>query len=376
MRQVVRPGVSDADLKEMLYDLAEYTLCRRDHQNQAENVSDRWFGMVQKHCDDEDDRGSDTSDDEDDDRDDGASSTGSSGSDKSDDDDSDNAQELRRRFDELETLQREFEELLQRQRESLQDRVSRSAIVRQARQPQENRRLDNEISRHSTARERRDQEDPLRKNEQAQREAEYLVAQRTREAVREQRRRDRAEQAKREEFQRQAQARREAEEKAKAEAEEKAAAAEAERLRKEQEPEKARLDRERQAKEKKQQQQQSRNPSWETAWLRYEAAWAAITPTITNTSTPVGTDIRKSQIWPTKSGSFASCSEEDVRAFFRCQPGDVNRRNLRRQALRWHPDRAARLFACVADELVVGEVLRTVTMISQVVIGVMGVTAR
>lgn len=380
MRQVVRPGVSNADLKEMLFDLAGYTLCRRYHQNQATDVSDRWFGMVQRQRDDEDDHGSDTSDDDDGDSDDGASSTGSNSSNDSDDDDNvdaprhratDNAQELRRRFDELETLQREFEELLQRQRQSLQDCMSQSVLTNQRRLPQDNRRPGSELSRHSTICERSDQEKTLCNPELARQEADHLRAQRARETARDQHHRDRAQQARREEAERQAKAQREAEERAKAKAE---AAAEAKRLRKEEEAaEQARLDRERQAKEKKQQ-QQARILSWEAAWLRYETAWAEITPD--SNSAPVNGDIRASQIWPTKSGSFASCSEEDVRAFFRCQPGDVNHRILRRQALRWHPDRAARLFASMADELVVEEVLRTVTMISQIVIGIMGVAAR
>lgn len=370
MRQVVRPGASNTDLKEMLYDLAGYTLCRRDHQNQATGVSDRWTGMVQRHRDDEDDRGSDTSDDDDggsDDggSDDGAISTGSDSSDDTDDGDNDNAEELRRRFDELETLQHEFEELLQRQRQSLQDRMSRSTLVRQTHQPREDGRPISEPSRSSTTRERRDQEETVRNAENARQETDYLAAQSARETARDQCRRDRAERVKREEAERQAQREAEAEAKTKA-------AVEAERLHKEQEAEKACRDRERQTKLKKQ--QQSRILSWETAWLRYEAAWADLTPS--NTSTLMNTDIRTSQIWPTKSGSFASCSEEDVRAFFRCQPGDANRRILRRQALRWHPDRAARLFTCVADEMLVGEVLRTFTMISQVVIGIMGVAAR
>ena len=368
MRQLVRPGVSNTDLKEMLFDLAGHTLCQRYHQDQATDVSNRWLGQVQRHRDNRDDNGSDTSEDDDGDSDDGASSTSNS-SDNSNDDDNDNAEELRRRFDELETLQREFEELLQRQRQSLQDRMSRSTLVSQTRQPQGNRRPSSEISRSRTARERVNQEEVLREAEQARQEADYLTAQRARENAREQLRRDRAEQVKREEAQRQAQAQREAEAKAKAEAE---AEAEAERVRKEAEAEKARLDRERQAKEKKE--QQTRVSSWETAWLRYEAAWASITPN--SSSSPVDTDIRMAQIWPTKSGSFASCCEDDVRAFFRCQPGDVNRRILRRQALRWHPDRAARMFAYMADESVVGELLKTVTMISQVVIGIMGVAAQ
>lgn len=315
MRQVIRPSVSNTDLKEMLFDLAGYTLCRRYHQGQATDVSDRWFGMVQRYRDDEDDRGSDTSDDDDDgDSDDGTSSTGSGSGDSDDDGDdddaplrraNDDAQELRRRFNELETLQREFEELLQRQRQSLQDRMSRSALTSQTRQLQDDRRAGIELSRHNTTHERKTQEHTRHNAEQARQESDYIAAQRTRETAREQRHRDRVEQARREEAQRQAQAQREAEAKAKAEAE-------AERLLKEQKAEEARRNRERQAKEKKSQ-QESRILSWETAWLRYEAAWAEVT--LSSNSTPADTDIRTSQIWPTKSGSFASCSEADVKAF-------------------------------------------------------------
>lgn len=49
---------------------------------------------------------------------------------------------------------------------------------------------------------------------------------------------------------------------------------------------------------------------------------------------------------------------------------------MRRQALRWHPDRAVMLFACVEDEVVLREMMAAVTMISQVVIGIMGVAAQ
>ena len=364
MRQIVRPGVSDTDLKEMLLNLAEYTLCRRYHQNQATEVSNRWFVMVQRHHhdDDDDDHGSDTSDGEDD-SDDGASSTSSSSDDSNDNDNdgaalpraNEDAQELRRRFEELESLQREFEELLQRQRETLQDRMASSYLSAPRHQSRVSRQQDREPTpSHDIARRQRVQ----REAEQTRQEEAYLAAQREREAAREKLRRDLAEQARREEAQRQAQREREAK-----------AKAETERIAKEQ-AEKARLDQERQADEKKK--QQPRVCSWETAWIRYEAAWNELDAN----SSLVDFDIRTKQIWPTRSGSLASCCEEDVRTFFRYQPGDVNRRMLRRQALRWHPDRAVRLFARVADELVLRELVKTVTMISQIVIGILGLASQ
>jgi hypothetical protein len=382
MRQLVRPGVSDRDLKEMLFNLAEYTLCRKPHQHQATEVSERWFRLVQRNRDDEEeDRFSDTSDDDhsDSDSDDGASSSSSS------DDDSDAAaqranngarEELRRRLAELENLQREFDELLRTQRQSLRSRVpaSTSPLASPTRQLRANPQASSETARRSndTRRQRHEEEqEALRAAQQVRQEEAYRTAQQERAAAREQLRRERAEQVRRGE------ARLKCEAQLKREAEVKA-----ERLRQER-VEKARLERERKAKEqeqkqkqkqKDQQQQQSSLLSWESAWTRYEAAWNDIS--ITNVNANDKLDIRSYQIWPTKCGSFVSCSEEDVRAFFRCQPGDGGRRMLRRQALRWHPDRAARLFAGVADEVVVGEMLKTVTLISQVVIGIMGVTSR
>jgi hypothetical protein len=387
MERLVRPGVSDRDLKEMLFGLAKYTLCQKTHPYQAKEVSERWFGLVQRDRDDDDeDRFSDTSDDDDDsdsDSDGGASSgSSSSSSEDTDDDDSDagaqranngTRQGLRRCFAELDNLQREFDELLRTQRQSLRNRVPvpTSSPATPTRQLRANLQVSSAAVRcySDTRRQRREEEqEALRAAELARQEEAYCAAQQERAAAREQLRRERAEQAKREEarLKREAQLKREAE-------------AETERLRQER-VEKSRLDRERKAEEQEQkqklkqkEQQQSSVLSWEDAWNRYEAAWSNIS--IVNDNVNDKLDVRALQIWPTKRGTFASCCEEDVRAFFRCQPGDSSRRLLRRQALRWHPDRAARLFAGVADEVVVGEMLRTVTMISQVMLNIMGVAS-
>jgi hypothetical protein len=384
MRRLVRPGVSNCDLKEMLFNLAEYTLCRRYHPGQATEVSDTWFGLVQRNRDDEEDRFSDTSDDDndDDDSDDGASDTSSSDTDNDEDDtpaqraDTSTQEELRRRFAELETLQREFDELLQIQRQGLRSRLpaTTSSLATQRRQPQADVQHSSKATRRSndnTLRQRRRQEqEALRAAEQIRQEEAYHAAQQERAAAREQLRSERAEQTRREEarLKREAQLKREAE-------------AKAERLRQEQ-VEKARLDRERRAKEqeqKRKEEQNSRVLSWESAWIRYEAAWSDINTntnsTHANANDTSKNDVRNCQIWPTKRGTFESCCEEDVMAFFRCRPGDGGRRMLRRQALRWHPDRAARLFAGMADEMAVGELIKTLTLISQVVIGIMGVVA-
>ena len=364
MRQLVRPVATNDELKDMLFRLAEYTLCRRYHQNQARTVSDGWFVLVQRHLNNEDDHGSDTSEDDDDDSD-SESSTGS-GSDSEDDHDGrgdttaqasrNDAEELRRRFDELETLQREFDDLLRRQRQNLRNRVPAPSLVALPPHTHPTSRSNRAADRPSnTTHQHQDSREARRNAEQQRQEEAHQTAERNRAAAREQLRRERAEQVKRDEAIRRAQ-REQAERKARDEAE---------RLLKKQQAEKARLERERRVKEA----EQARVLSWANAWSRYEAAWDEFAFSRSDT------DISTCAIWPTKTGSFQSCCEEDVKAFFRCRPESMNRRILRRQALRWHPDRAARFIAHLVEEKMAGDVLKTVTMISQVVIGIMGVTS-
>ena len=378
MRDLVRPGVSDDEVKNLLFELAEYTLCRRYHQNQATVVSDGWWRLVQAHREDEE-RFSDTSDDGDGDSDDDDANS-SSGSD-SDSDDGSTGRRGRENehaplpanefIDSLERLQREFDELLRRQRQQLLRGDTSTVPAIRERQP---RARDSQHS-DSNIRQRLDEQEAQRKSEQLRREEAHLLAQREREEARERSRRATAEaekvrceealrQAARENAQREAEAERVRQEEAAAEAErrreEKAAAAAAE---------KARQERERQHSER---QQQTRARTWDDAWLRYEQAWSQIS----STDKPSELDLRKSLIWPTKTGSYSSCSESDVKVFFLSQPGSVSRNVVRRQALRWHPDRAARLFGHVKDESQLKELMKAVTMISQVVIGIMAIASR
>lgn len=377
MRDLVRPGVSDDEVKNLLFELAEYTLCRRYHQNQATVVSDGWWRLVQAHREDEE-RFSDTSDDGDGDSDDDDANS-SSGSDSDSDDgtgrcgrENEYAPLPANEFiDSLERLQREFDELLRRQRQQLLRGDTSTVPAIRERQP---RARDSQHS-DSNIRQRLDEQEAQRKSEQLRREEAYLLAQREREEARERSRRATAEaekvrceealrQAARENAQREAEAERVRQEEAAAEAErrreEKAAAAAAE---------KARQERERQHSER---QQQTRARTWDDAWLRYEQAWSQIS----STDKPSELDLRKSLIWPTKTGSYSSCSESDVKVFFLSQPGSVSRNVVRRQALRWHPDRAARLFGHVKDESQLKELMKAVTMISQVVIGIMAIASR
>jgi hypothetical protein len=373
MRELVRSYLSDAEVKDLLYELAGYLLCRRYHQGQAAVVSDGWWRLVQAQRENGEEGGSDTSDDGEGDSegDEGGSSDGSDsdGSDSDGDDgdgsngDNENTPLPAEDFLlTLEKLQREFDELLQRQRQHLLrgDDLTLRAVQAQQLRNREAHQNDNSL-RH-----RVDEQEARLEAEQVRREDAYLLAQREREEARERSRRAtaEAEMARREEALRQA-----ARERAQREAE-------AERLRQEEAAaaaaaaDKARQERKRQQNE--QRQQQARAQTWDDAWLRYEKAWSRVSPD----NKPSDLDVLQSSIWPTKTGSYSSCSESDVKLFFISQPGSVSRNVIRRQALRWHPDRAVRLFKHVKDESQLEELMKAVTMISQVVIGIMAIASR
>jgi flagellar biosynthesis GTPase FlhF len=378
MRELVRADLSDDEVKNLLFELAEYLLCRRCHQGQAGVVSDGWWRLVQAHLEREEEEGSDTSDDGDD----GDDDTNSDGSGSDSDSDSEDGSGGRRnRGNEntplpaedflltLERLQREFDELLQKQRQHLLRGNNSTVPAIRARQLRngEAHQIDNSLQQRLT------EQKAEREAEQLRREEAYLLAQREREEARERSRRAtaEAEQARREEAQRQA-AREKAQREAEAERlrqEEEAAEAEAKRLRQEEEEAAAAAEKARQDKER---QRQARAQAWDDAWLRYEQAWSEVS----STGKPSELDVRMSSIWPTKTGSYSSCSESNVKLFFISQPGSVSRNVIRRQALRWHPDRAARLFGHVKDESQLRELMKAVTMISQVVIGIMAIASR
>ena len=377
MRDLVKSGLSDEEVKNLLVNLAEYTLCRRSHQGQATVISGGWWRLLQDHRDNEEDHFSDTSDDSDGESDD-TSSSSDSDSDDDDDDDSNSGSGRRNRdvgnvplpADEfvasLERLQREFNDLLQRQRQHLllgSDRPApstRPAI--QAQQSSTGQAHHDKVKIHQRLDRQAAKLDAAQlQAERHCREEAYLLTQREREEARERLRREKAqaEKARREEADRQA-----AREKARREAE-------AKRLRQEAAAaEKARQECQRQNRER--QQQQTRTQTWDDAWLRYEQAWSQIS----SSGMPSDVDLRKSTIWPTKTGLYSSCSEGDVKLFFISQPGSVSRNVIRRQALRWHPDRAVRLFGHVKDEDQLEELMKAVTMISRVVIGIMAIASR
>lgn len=138
MRQLVRSDLSDTEAKDLLYELAEYLLCRGYHQGQATVVSDGWWRIFERHRQDEEERFSDTSDDGGSDSDDTGSSTDDSDS-ESDDDGSIGSRGRNRNAPlpanefvaSLERLRRELDDLLQRQRQQLlrgNDRRAASAL--------------------------------------------------------------------------------------------------------------------------------------------------------------------------------------------------------------------------------------------------------
>lgn len=125
--------------------------------------------------------------------------------------------------------------------------------------------------------------------------------------------------------------------------------------------EEARRKRERNAEERRRQEA----ITWDEAWQRYEAAWERIPNVDVQLS---GDELGSMRFWPTRDGSRQLVNEAEVEKFFLRLPGDdadtrARGRLLRRQSMRWHPDKATRYFAQLQDQ---EEVMRLVTMIAQV----------
>lgn len=309
MKQLLRPGVSDSDMKTLLCKLAGFTLCWMHHGNQAAAISDEWYLTMRAHM-----------------------RTGHKQSDKV------NAASERRR-NEHDADSGTFH----RARRDTNDPPPNES---NRRSPSADERIDREREEAACR-----AEEARMREERAQREAE-----------REAEIRRIAEQSRREEARRQAQrerAEREAEKRGKAERE---AEAERERLRREQAEKEVQAKLEREARQRQNRQSQS----WESVWKQYDQAWSEISKHSTQLE---DTDVRTHLIWPTKTGLYDFCSEADVKVFYRRWLDGHDQKALRRQAMRWHPDRASRLFAHLRDG---GELLKKATMIMQVVNGLMG----
>ena len=131
---------------------------------------------------------------------------------------------------------------------------------------------------------------------------------------------------------------------------------------------KRRLGREKKEQKKeevRQRYEQNLQQSWPSAWARHERACTKLSNSNTQ---PTDLEIHKLDFWRTREGSLSSCNEVTVRQFFAYRPPALDRKALRRQSMLWHPDRAMRIFAHANNT---EAILKTVTMVSQVINGAM-----
>lgn len=442
MRELVRTGLSNRDIVDLLFELAQYTLCRsQNHQIQAEEVSTRWYRTVRSHIDDIEERLRDasvsSSEGDDNDASDSSEMSDYSDSDsesdsKDDNDDADGGdvplaeprsdndtttlhEELAQRLAEITRLQQDLERLRDRfMNDPSTDQRSSTASTAHSRPPvttEESTSSSDEEAHQAEATPQQERQERARRAAEARRQAETTPLQERRararraaqaaEARREvelrrqaEARREREAREAAEEARRQAEVRREAEARRQREAQQEAdarQAAEEERraealrqARREAAEERARREEqaEREAEEERARHQQEQNrsqrereaeaaqsnedQSWESAWAKYEAAWSSISYASVQLD---DADIHTMGIWPTRSGSYSSCCEAVVKEFFAHRPEKIDRKALRRQFMRWHPDRAERLFSHVRGR---EGVLRIMVMVSQVVNEVMG----
>lgn len=122
---------------------------------------------------------------------------------------------------------------------------------------------------------------------------------------------------------------------------------------------------ERHLNEARQRREDNAQQPWSIAWEVYMLALPRLDP---REVLPTDLEICIVDFWPTRVGSYASCNEVAVRKFFDHRSSDLERRAMRKHAVVWHPDRAMRLFVNAKDK---EAILRTVTMVTQVVNSVM-----
>jgi hypothetical protein len=197
------------------------------------------------------------------------------------------------------------------------------------------------------AKDRQEEESKRRRGEEREREA------RREEKERVERERLEKERLERERLEKE---RREREKQKQREREREQAAADNERTR--QRAQKKREEREREKREKEQKEREE----WDQLWTTYQERWVSFKP-----SASAETNIRDAIPWPVKSGSYRDVKASNVKQFFqKAVPADANVATLmRRECLKWHPDRISRLLRDFqlndADKLMLDMICTVVT---------------
>ena len=113
----------------------------------------------------------------------------------------------------------------------------------------------------------------------------------------------------------------------------------------------------------RQQRERNAQQPWSSAWEVYKKAYHELD---NPESRPANiTDVQMSTVdfWPTRVGSYSSCSEVAVREFFANGPWAFDRKQMLKQARLWHPDRSMRFFSQSKYEKALR---KKVTIVSQV----------
>lgn len=107
--------------------------------------------------------------------------------------------------------------------------------------------------------------------------------------------------------------------------------------------------------------------SWSAAWATYENACNVLADPQTRPTDITDLQVVTVDFWPTRVGSYSSCTEADVKEFFAYRRWTLDRKAMSKHAVIWHPDRVMNLFRRSRNKEAIRE---TVTMISQVVNGI------
>lgn len=107
---------------------------------------------------------------------------------------------------------------------------------------------------------------------------------------------------------------------------------------------------------------------WSDAWATFQRTCNQLDDLERRPATIAEIDIDIVDFWPTRVGSYESCTVDAVREFFANPIIALDRKTMLRLARLWHPDRSMRLFSQSKNE---EEIRGKVTMVTAVINGIL-----
>ncbi|KAM0695785.1 hypothetical protein Q7P36_004267 [Cladosporium allicinum] len=113
----------------------------------------------------------------------------------------------------------------------------------------------------------------------------------------------------------------------------------------------------------RQQRERNAQQPWSSAWFTFGKFCNQLDSLDGRPGNIADLEIYTVDFWPSRAGSYFSCTEAAVREFFANSLEPLDRRTILKLARLWHPDRSMRLFSLSKDQKAI---LKKVTVVTQV----------